>query len=97
MATQIGDLPLVQKLIDRQFEEIPTLQQCQQQQQQQQQQQFKQQQKRSPDSTKTTTTSPRRRISRQVVMSSLGLIPVIDQKNERGMSSLHIAAAAGNM
>ena len=95
MATQIGDLPLVQKLIDRQFEEIPTLQQCQQQ--QQQQQQFKQQQKRSPDSTKTTTTSPRRRISRQVVMSSLGLIPVIDQKNERGMSSLHIAAAAGNM
>ena len=94
MATQIGDLPLVQKLIDRQFEEIPTLQQCQQQ---QQQQQFKQQQKRSPDSTKTTTTSPRRRISRQVVMSSLGLIPVIDQKNERGMSSLHIAAAAGNM
>ena len=93
MATQIGDLPLVQKLIDRQFEEIPTLQQCQQQ----QQQQFKQQQKRSPDSTKTTTTSPRRRISRQVVMSSLGLIPVIDQKNERGMSSLHIAAAAGNM
>ena len=95
MATQIGDLPLVQKLIDRQFEEIPTLQQCQQQ--QQQQQQFKQQQKRSPDSTKATTTSPRRRISRQVVMSSLGLIPVIDQKNERGMSSLHIAAAAGNM
>ena len=93
MATQIGDLPLVQKLIDRQFEEIPTLQQCQQQ----QQQQFKQQQKRSPDSTKATTTSPRRRISRQVVMSSLGLIPVIDQKNERGMSSLHIAAAAGNM
>ena len=93
MATQIGDLPLVQKLIDRQFEEIPTLQQCQQQ----QQQQFKQQQKRSPDLTKATTTSPRRRISRQVVMSSLGLIPVIDQKNERGMSSLHIAAAAGNM
>ena len=91
MATQIGDLPLVQKLIDRQFEEIPTLQQCQQQ------QQFKQQQKRSPDLTKATTTSPRRRISRQVVMSSLGLIPVIDQKNERGMSSLHIAAAAGNM
>lgn len=115
MATQIGDIPLVQKLIDQQFEEIPLHQQRQQQQLQQQQtkeQQLRQQQQSKENKTKNrehrqqqlkqqrssgSTTSPRRRISRQDMMSSLGLIPVIDQKNERGMSSLHIAAAAGNM
>ena len=127
MATQIGDLRMVQKLISQQFEEIPSHhhhhQQQQQQKQKQQQQQLRQelqphqtqqksqkqprqinenqiklkQQQRSSVSTTPSKTSPRRRISRQVVMSSLGLIPLVDQKNERGMSPLHIAAATGNM
>ena len=38
-----------------------------------------------------------RKTSRQIAMSNLGLTALVDQKNERGLGPLHIAAAEGNM
>jgi len=37
-----------------------------------------------------------RRISTQAAMANLGLPSIVDQKNERGMSPMHIAACLGN-
>lgn len=37
-----------------------------------------------------------RKISRQVATADLGLLTILDEKNGRGMSPLHIAAASGN-
>eukprot|EP00111_Clytia_hemisphaerica_P017121 TCONS_00050694-protein len=49
-----------------------------------------------PDgNTRNTIPSNARRVSRQIAMSNLGLASIIDQKNERGMSPMHIAAASG--
>ena len=45
---------------------------------------------------RNTMPSIGRRVSRQIAMSNLGLASIIDQKNERGMSPMHIAAASGN-
>ena len=37
-----------------------------------------------------------RRISTQAAMANLGFSSIVDQKNERGMTPMHIAACLGN-